>query len=49
MAQADDISRRLDDPDLRQAFLTNIPQHREIRALWAARPAAERPQGAPGG
>jgi hypothetical protein len=31
MAQADDIS----DAELRQMFLTNIPVHREIVAVWA--------------
>ncbi len=35
MAEAD----RITDPALRQMFLSNIPEHRDIVALWAARGA----------
>jgi class 3 adenylate cyclase len=40
MAQADTISRNSPDAALRQGFLQNIPQHREIVAAWAGREAA---------
>lgn len=37
MAQADAIT----DAALRQMFMTNIPHHREIVALWESRQAAQ--------
>ena len=48
MAQADAISRSSTDATLRQAFLQNIPHHREIVAAWAKRDVASEPPAMPG-